>query len=114
MDIDKKLKDFEQYARESYKEGNTIAIYLVKSTTENDLWGFLYIDENSELQDNHCEKCADEPVLFFKTNGNSYLQYTSLCGAIGQTKLNKILNGRSDYLVNVVLDKKLIGLNFLL
>lgn len=82
-----KLDKFISHAKET-QTSTTKAVYLVVRNSDTNSWGLLYISEEGEESDNHCEQCQTEPISFFgfKFDENSNV----LIGDIGPTKFQKI------------------------
>lgn len=80
-----KLDSFTKHAKANVDLDEDIkAIYLVVDSRDEDNWGLLYVTDSAEELDNHCEKCQNEPVLFF---GFRYTkEYNMLIGEVGPTK----------------------------
>ena len=82
-----KLDKFISHAKET-QTSTTKAVYLVVRNSDINLWGLLYVSEEGEESDNHCQECQEEPIDFFcfKFDENSNV----LIGNIGPTKFQKI------------------------
>lgn len=86
------IKMFRKHAKSIIAVDNIIDAILIKSTIEENLYGFLWVSEDDERLDNHCNQCMDELPLGVKfgKHGNfpAHLSY----GA-GHTKYAKIVAG---------------------
>lgn len=99
-----KLDKFISHAKET-QTSTTKAVYLVARNSDINSWGLLYVSEEGEEIDNHCEQCQTEPISFFgfKFDENSNM----LVGEVGLTKFQKIQTN-PNILVGVHIKQQLV------
>jgi hypothetical protein len=80
---------FRKHALEIKNEGLIDEAILIKS---KDLYGFLWISEEDERLDNHCEECMEQQPSFLCFNEhNGFPKH--LAAGLGKTKYQKIIAG---------------------
>lgn len=98
------LEYWQEQADWNYKENGSIAIYRVECT--DGLWGFIYVEEDSEKLDLHCKQCMEE-FLWFKFNKDEEFPYVAYSLIVGPTKFVKIQSGELPLPENFTLKEKL-------
>ena len=102
---EEKLEAFRKHAEAT--SFDTKFVYLVKSSLDPNQWGLLYVSDEYEESDKHCEQCINEPILFFGFKETKEFPYRLVSGTVGTTKFNRILNNEIQLLGNYLLDELL-------
>jgi hypothetical protein len=86
---EEKLEQFKKYASTMEE---VVGVYLIKSSKDQDLWGFMIVEDECEKLDKHCEKCMKE-ISYFKFAPHDQIQYQYLLCTVSPTKFSKIKSG---------------------